>query len=230
LTQSKPSKFVLLFLVAVTIFGLALVPVLLVQPNLVADESHFRRPLVGATYIVVCIVGIVAVFYPGKCRMLFQKPNGSPDSMKVSASAVQFKGHHPDCEKFSANRITIKGSVFCAACSGLLIGAIAAIVVVVLFSLGFFDLDIGSLWVLAKGEVLMITGLAQIKMSGYVKMGVNALFVVGSSISLVAADLAAQSLLVDAYMLGLIVLMLWLRILLSEWNNNRICFACGRCV
>ncbi len=137
--QPEPSKFFLLFLVAVSVFGLALVPLLLLQPNLQGDPSPLRRPLVGAIYSVVCIVGIVAVFYPGKCRMMFQKPNVSPDSKKPSASTVQFKGHHPDCEKFSANRITIRGSVFCAACSGLLIGAITAMVGIVLFSLGFFD-------------------------------------------------------------------------------------------
>ena len=228
--QSEPSKFFLLFLVAVSIFGLALVPLLLLQPNLQAYLSPLRRPLVGAIYSVVCIVGIVAVFYPGKCRMMFQKPNVSPDSGKTSTSAVQLKGHHPDCEKFSANRITIGGSVFCAACSGLLIGAIAAMVVIVLFSLGFFVLGTGSLWVLVAGEVLMLVGLAQIKMRGYVKMAVNALFVVGSCISLVVADLAAQSLLVDAYVLGLIVFTLWLRILLSEWNNKKMCVECGRCV
>jgi hypothetical protein len=103
-------------------------------------------------------------------------------------------------------------------------------VVVVLFSLGFFNLFSGSLWVLAIGEVLMLVGLAQTKMSGYVKMAVNALFVVGSCISLVVADLASQSLLIDAYVLGLIVFMLWFRILLSELNNKRICLACGRCI
>jgi hypothetical protein len=80
------------------------------------------------------------------------------------------------------------------------------------------------------GEVFMLLGLAQIKMSGYIKMAMNALFVVGSSISLVVADLVEQSLVVDAYVLGLIVFMLWFRILLSEWNNKRICLGCGRCI
>ena len=61
-------------------------------------------------------------------------------------------------------------------------------------------------------------------------MAVNALFVVGSCIVLVAADLAARSFLVDAYVLGLIVFMLWFRILLSEWNNKKTCLMCGRCV
>ncbi len=228
--QSVPSRFFLLFLVAVSILGLALVPLLLLQPNLQADPTPLRRPLVSAIYSAVCIAGVVAVFYPGKCRMMFQKPTVSKESGKTSASAVQIRGHHPDCEKFGANRITIRGSVFCAACSGLLLGAVVAIVGIVLFSLGFFIFVTGSFWVLAAGEVLMLVGLGQIRLGGFVKLAVNALFVVGSFLCLVVADLAAQSFLVDAYVLGLIVFLLWFRILLSELNNKKTCVACGRCI
>ena len=223
-------KFLLPFLIAVSIFGLAIVPLLLIQPNLPVDISPFRQPLVSALYTVVCIMGIVAVFYPGKCRMAFQKSNVSKNSNKQFSSLMHIEGHHPDCEKFSDNRIIIGGSAFCAACAGLLIGAIAAIIVIVLFSIGFFNLETGGLWILADGEVLMLLGLTQIKMGGYAKIVVNALFVVGSCISLVVADLVGQSLLVDGYVLALIVFMLWLRILLSEWKNKQTCMACGRCV
>ena len=139
------------------------------------------------------------------------------------------KGHHPDCESFSANRIRIGGAVFCAACSGLLVGAVVSLVGVYCFRWATLFGN-WSLWILAAREVWMVIGLAQIKMRGYVKMAVNALFVVGSWISLVAADLAAQSLLVDVYVLGLIVFMLCFRILLSEWNNKKTCVACGRCI
>ena len=220
----------MLFLVAVCVFGLALVPLLLLQPNLQIFQSPFRRPFVSAIYSAVCIAGIVAVFYPGKCRMTFQKPNSSPKYSKPSASAVEFKGHHPDCREFSGNRITIMGAVSCAACSGLLIGAIFAMAGIVLFSLGFLNFGSRSLWVLAFGEVLMLVGLAQIKMHGYIKLMANALFVVGSSICLIVTDMVGQSLLIDAYALGIIVFMLWFRISLSEWNNKRTCLKCGRCV
>jgi hypothetical protein len=170
-------------------------------------------------------LGTIAVFYPNKCRLVFQKPNAE----KASASAMQFKGHHPDCEHFSANRVTIGRKAFCAACSGLLVGAVAALAGTALFSVGYFGFAAGSLWVLSGGEVLMVVGLAQIKMSGLIKVAANALFVVGSFFCLVAVDLAGQSLLVDAYMVGLIVYLLWFRILLSEWNNNRICQKCRLC-
>ncbi len=223
------SKFFPLFLLIVTVCGLALVPLLLLQPNLQPDPSPFRRPIVGAVFSVLCIVGVVAVFYPGKCRMIFKKPIVSSNSTE-SSSTVQFKGHHPNCEKFSGNRITLGGSVFCAACGGLLGGAIVALGGAVLFSLGFLTLDIGSLWILVVGETMILVGLAQIKMSGYVKIIVNALFVVGSLISLVVVDSVGQSILVDAYVLGLIVFMLLFRILLSEWNNKRTCVECGHCI
>jgi hypothetical protein len=162
--------------------------------------------------------------------MTFQKPNSSPGYSKPAASAVEFKGHHPDCKEFSGNRITVRVSVFCAACSGLLIGAIVAIVSIFLFSLGFLNLGLRNLWVLLFGEALMLIGLAQIKMNGYVKLTANALFVVGSSLCLIVTDIVGQSLLVDAYVLGMIVFMLWFRISLSEWNNKRTCMKCDRCV
>ncbi len=227
--HTGPSRFFLLFLVAVSVFGLAVIPLFLLQSNLQIDSSPFRRPLVSAFYALVCVLGVVAVFYPGKCRLMFQKPKGPPYSKNSSASEVQFRGHHPDCEKFASNRITIGSSVFCAACSGLLIGAVVAILGIVLFSLDFFYLETGGLWVLVAGEVLMVVGLVQIKLRGYVKMVANALFVVGSCISLIVADLVGQNLLIDSYVLGLIIFMLWVRILISESNNKKTCLACGKC-
>lgn len=220
----------MLFLITIAVFGLALVPLLILQPNLPADPTILRRPIVGSIYIVICVLGIVAVFYPNKCRMVFKKSTQSVNPDKVSALPLQLIGHHPNCEKFSANRIIIYGRIFCAACSGLLIGAIVAIVGIVLFSFGLFDRLSGPFWVLTVGEVLMLTGLAQVRLAGCLKMAVNVLFVIGSWVSLIAVDIVGQNLLIDTYMLGLIVYILWVRILLSEWNNKRICLTCGHCV
>ena len=75
----------------------------------------------------------------------------------------------------------------------------------------------------------MLLGLAQIKFAGYAKVLVNVIFVVGSFMTLVETDLLGGSILVDLYTLGLIVYMLWFRILLSEWNNERICQRCQLC-
>ena len=218
-----------MFLVVVAIFGVVLALLLILQVSLPVDSLSFRRPFIGALYSVVCVLGIVAVFYPSKCRLMFQKPKESSSFDNASSSSVQLSGHHPNCKNFSANRIVIRGRAFCAACSGLLIGAIASIIGILLLSLGLYGIEAGNIWIFAVGAVLMLVGLAQIKLGGYIKVAVNALFVIGSGISLIVADLVGQNLLLDAYVLGLIIYMLWLRILLSEWNNRRICMNCQLC-
>ena len=64
---------------------------------------------------------------------------------------------------------------------------------------------------------------------GYAKVILNVVFVVGSFVTLAGADVLGESLLIDVYVLGLIGFLLWLRILLSERNNRRICQACKLC-
>jgi hypothetical protein len=123
----------------------------------------------------------------------------------------------------------VRGRAICAACSGLLIGAVIALIGAA--SHFFFDLNLawGSVWLLALGEIWMLLGLAQIKFAGYAKVIVNVVFVVGSFVTLVEADGVGQNVLVDLYAIGLIAFILWLRILLSEWNNRRICQTCRSC-
>jgi hypothetical protein len=216
------------FLVAVSIVGLALVNVLVLQPSLELSSPSVRHGLVGSLYSVICVFGIAAVFYPAKCMGLFQKQ--SPLSQTGGASgSVRISGHHPDCQNFSGNRIRVNGREVCAACSGLLVGAIFALVGSALqFFIGLTIIST-NVWLLALGEICMVLGLVQIKFAGYAKIVVNVVFVVGSFVTLAGADVLGKSLLVDIYVLGLIGFLLWLRILLSEWNNRRICQMCQAC-
>jgi hypothetical protein len=216
------------FLVAVSIVGLALVLLLVLQPNPEHFQPSVRTSVVGSIYSLICLSGIAAVFYPAKCKGLFQKQNPLSQASGVSGS-VRIRGHHPDCQNFSGNRIRINGRELCAACSGLLVGAIIALVGSALqFFIGLTVVS-ASVWLLALGEIGMVLGLFQIKFAGYAKVVVNVVFVVGSFVALAGADVLGEGLLVDLYVLGLIGFLLWLRILLSEWNNRRICGSCQAC-
>jgi hypothetical protein len=217
------------FLLVVSIVGLALVIVLVQQPYTEHFQSSIRRSLAGSLYSVICLLGITAVFYPAKCKGLFQKQNPLSQTNGLSGS-VRISGHHPDCDNFAGNRIRINGREVCAACIGLLVGAIIA-----LFGASsqfFIGLNIvsPSVWLLVLGEIGMLLGLAQIKFSGYAKVIGNGVFVVGSFVTLAGADALGGSLLVDIYVLGLIGFLLWLRILLSERNNRRKCQKCQSCL
>jgi hypothetical protein len=226
--KGRVSTVTVAFLIAVSIVGLALVNVLVLQPNLERFQSSVRHGLVGGLYSAICVLGIAAVFYPAKCMGLFQKQNPLPQTSGLSGS-VRISGHHPDCQNFSGNRIRINGREVCAACSGLLVGAMIALVG---SSLQFFiglTIISANVWLLALGEAWMVLGLAQIKFAGYAKVIVNVVFVVGSFMTLVEADVLGENMLIDIYVLGLIGFLLWLRILLSERNNIRICQTCRLC-
>jgi hypothetical protein len=214
-------------LVAVALFGLALIPVLAIQPNLAQPTFSMRLPIVGGVYIVICMLGILAVFYPAKCKEVFQKSqNPMPQTEKAS---MQISGHHPNCDKYEPNRIKLQGRVFCAACSGLLAGGVIAVIGAAAYFFLGINFWVGGIWLLVLGEVMMVLGLIQIRFAGYVKVVANLVFVVGSLLVLVEADVLVGGILADLYVLGLITFMLWLRILLSEWNNKRTCMMCQSC-
>lgn len=227
--KGQVSTVLLAFLLAVSFVGLALIHILVLQPNLVHFQFSIQHGLVGAMYSAVCLLGVAAVFYPTKCMGMFQKTQNPLPQTNTPSSPVEIKGHHPDCQNYSGNRIRVGGRVFCAACSGLLVGAIIALIGTAFYFFAGLSLGGGSVWLIALGEIGMLLGLAQIKFAGYVKVLANVVFVVGSFVTLVEADVLGKSLLADMYVLGLVGFLLWLRILLSEWNNRRTCQMCKSC-
>jgi hypothetical protein len=232
--EAKTSiSFSLKLCISFSVLGLVILPFLLFQP--VKFEVDFQNGsfLVGLVYSSVCLLGMTAVFYPKKCQGTFafrendvlERSSGQP----TGRSEPRFEGHHPTCSKFEGNRIRIRGVVLCAACAGLLLGAIFVLIGTVFYF--FFEtvFPIADMKILLVGNAAMVLGLAQFVFRGSLKLLVNALFVVGSFVTLVAADLIGGSLFIDLYVLGLIVFLLLTRIMISEWNNKRICLNCARC-
>jgi len=232
--DSKGSfNFFLKFTFVVSIFGLVSIPMLLTQSGKYQIDFSFSKPLIGSLFAGIYIMGISAIFYPKKCEKTFIFENRSElrgqGDYTILSGGMRFRGHHPDCEKFSANRITIQKATLCSACTGLLVGAVGALVGTLFYFFAGFVPPLADPTVLLVGYAGMLLGLVQFKFGGYVKLMANALFVLGSFIILITADLLGKSFLIDLYVLGLIFFLLLARILISEWNNRRICFKCEGC-
>jgi hypothetical protein len=228
------TSFFLLFAVVVSIFGLATVTVLLLEPTVgyYGGNFEFTPTLVGSLYTATCLLGTFAVFFPKKCQrtFIFGKHSQSPSDQTFAPRKVQLNGHHPDCSKFSANRIKIRNTVLCAACSGLLVGAAIALAGAASYFFFGYDFLRSDPWILVVSNAGLLMGLFQFRFAGFAKLAVNTLFVVCSLVTLVVADLLGKSLIIDLYVWGLIIFMLTTRILLSEWNNKRTCSKCKQCV
>lgn len=219
----------MILFVVIAIGGLTLIPPVILLHSATDYQIPMRHQIVGSLFSLICVLGILAAFYPVKCRRMFKKAQNPLPPTNGQTRIIKTKGHHPECDKYAANRIKIGTFTICAACSGLLVGALIALTGTVAYF--FMGVNIGenSFWLLIIGEALMLLGLAQIKFSGYIKSIVNMLFVVGSFFALFEVDFLGKSFVVDLYMLGLIAFMLWLRILLSEWQNKRTCRECRLC-
>jgi hypothetical protein len=153
----------------------------------------------------------------------------SSGDQSVALKLLRFVGHHPGCSKFSMNRIEIRKTVLCAACSGLLVGAVVALVGASFYFFVGYTFLWSNPWLLVVSNAGMLLGLFQFKFAGYIKLAVNALFVFCSFVTMVMADLIGKSLVIDLYALGLIVFLLAARIRLSEFYNRNTCRQCKQC-
>lgn len=230
--QGINPNFILIFAVSVSLFGLFTTLMLTLYPPTIQEAFLWRKPLIGSIFTLICMSGIVAVFFPRKCSQAFDLPKTEkpaisntedPDSHKIS---ITLKGHHPDCGKYSAHVIHVNNHAFCAACTGLLLGALVSIAGTILYF--FVGRDIGQTGfpIVLFGGVGVVLGFIQFKFKGYARLVPNALFVFAAFLTLVGIDTLAKNTFIDLYVVFLIVFWLWTRILISQWNNWRICHTC----
>lgn len=139
-------------------------------------------------------------------------------------------GHHPNCGRFSTHVVKVNEHVVCAACGGLLLGTFIALFTSVPYFLDVWRFELPSFYAVVIGEVLVVMGFFQLKSKGLVRLTLNMLLVSGACVVLIEIDMLAESLFIDLYLVGLIAVWIWTRILLSEWDHSRTCRLCAsRC-
>jgi hypothetical protein len=200
-------------------------------PPIVSGDFSWRKPVIGSFLVVICALGVLAVFSPSQCGKILnlKKRKGDSGSVQLSShgNSDVLQGHHPTCGKYRAHTIQINGKTVCAACNGLLFGGLLAMV----GASAYFFVD----WTIAEHASLMILlgvvgvgfGLFQFKFKSFVRLSVNTVFVLGALLVLVGVDSLVHSLFFDLFVVCLIVFWLFTRIRLSQWDHERICSGCG---
>ena len=224
-------NFILPFAIGVSLFGLFTTLILAMYPPAVQENFFWRKPLTGLLFTLICVFGIVAVFFPKKCSEIYlhqtEKPTISetenPDFHEIS---INFKGHHPDCGRFSAHVAHIDGHVFCVACTGLLLGALIALTGTALYFFVEWNIVEVGLSTVLVGQIGILLGFVQFKFKGYARLTLNVFFVFACLLTLVGIDKLAESIFINLYMIALITFWLLTRILISQRDHWRICHTC----
>ena len=228
-TRANPS-LTLEFMIACSLFGTLVTLLMVVYPHTTVQDYFLRKPIVGSVFLLICAWGSLTAVSPRKCSIahetqMSRQLMNSP--AKTGSPASSSKGHHPDCGKFSAHVIRFRGTSYCAACTGLFAGGIIAMIVTSLYFFLGFNVGPSGFPAALIGLLGLTSGLIQFKLRSWARSAANLLFVLGSSLMLIGVDQLVGSVLIDTYIIGLIILWILTRIMISQWDHQRICLSCG---
>jgi hypothetical protein len=185
------------------------------------------RLLLGGVLAACCLFGVARSVRPGAFKIL---------EVRRSASTVRTNGcrprvgHHPDCERFAAHRVTIGGTARCAGCIGLAIGSVMGLGLAAAYLIGAASISADlAKWMLVLGIVMVTIAVIETawpRRSGGMHVVTNLLMPIG----FVATTIAATELSASVYvgLMAVLFSFLWLdtRIVASKTVHARTCSLC----
>lgn len=223
----------LTYLIGLSFFGLFIAGMISIYPPMTHESFVWRKPFIGSVFSLICVLGILAVFFPKQCSGQLdvlasgKRERSTLDKFPSHGTSPTMKGHHPDCEGFSAHVFHIGNRTFCTACTGLLLGGLAALAGTALYFFGEWHIISNSLLLVWIGVAGVGLGLFQFKVKvTAIRLSLNTFFVLGTFLILVGADELAQNAFADMFLVLLAIFWLFTRIMLSQWDHRRICYTC----
>jgi hypothetical protein len=239
MTNRRPSSQLSVIYLILSLLGLVLLPPMLLNPPPPIVVIPCQTQFIGFAFMVICILGIIAGISPSHCSLTRKRKNQiqkeiAKQTDSAQTQGIRKKGHHPTCDHYSGHVITFKGSYYCAGCSGLVTGAIIAIIGTILFNFLSFPIVYpeATFWL---GFIFVTIGLLQhplyqlLKLNrGIIRFTINILFVVGSFLLLASLTQVTNSLILAIYLLMLILYWIFSRIVMSRQSHYLICSRCNR--
>ena len=219
------------YLTFIALFGLFLIVLLTFFPPSTTENIPWRKILIGSIFSTICFFGCLVVFSPKLCTKSFniKKKNkrSKLDQLFFHSKSSFMQGHHSSCGKFTAHTFQIQGRIFCAACVGLLIGGLLALVGSFLYFFFSWDFTENSFVLVLMSIFGVGFGFLQLKFRSLIRLSLNIVFVLGTFFILVGIDKIVHSLLIDLFVVSLILFWLYARISLSHWDHENICSNCN---
>jgi len=240
--RKQAGKRFLYFLVLVSLFSFFIIALITLFPPEIEDNFQWRKQSTGLVFIFICVLGMISVFFPRQCSVIFHEDEktassdvsvremeGFQKSSKI-LGVVLTHGHHPECRGFHHHEFRVGKKTCCNACMGLFFGAVVASFGA--FSYFFFEWPVGT-----DASVLGVSGIAGVTLClmhytffethlGLIRFSLNAFFIFGMFLILAGIDSEVQSPTLNFFLVGLFLFWLFARILLSKNKHKEICQAC----
>lgn len=222
-----------IFLILVSFFGLFfLITMYLWYPSL-KTHNFFLESIILIIFMVICMGGMLAAIHPSTCKGLMKFQNNVHE--KTQDNGIRFEGHHPDCDHFQDHTFHIRGKKYCPGCTGLFIGAVIAVVGILLYFIeGLPFKDLPSLY----GEIFFLVGvlivflalfmIVFLNMEKKLKFISNMALVLGSFLILMGMVGVKENLIMELYFILLVIFWIITRISVSESFHESICRDCQK--
>jgi len=224
----RPTKEVYLsFLFAFIAIVFVLLMILLVSdPTTVISLND--KLMVSALFIASCCVGISLALYPGCLR---RRSYPKQTTVAQEPPIRSFSGHHPDCEKFQAHRLTIGKKTWCSGCLGLLVGSVISIFFMILYAIsspGFSRLLYEAFLLIGLVLIVVIFFETIVKnRNSTVHVLFNILLILGFFfITMGVSELTGKG-LYGVFTVLLCTVWLNTRVTLSTWRHRSTCSCCN---
>ena len=221
-----------------SLLGLGFIPLILFSGRTSPSMSAQQSQLVWLAFTAICIAGTIAGVRPSGCSRSSKtnatghdRTEGSGETMNGTRVVLR-EGHHYSCGAYSGHVVSVRKRVYCAGCTGLVIGGLTAGAGSLLHLVIGPPLGIGivSFWF---GFVGVAIGLLQhpvyraLKVQdGFARIVVNIAFVDGAFLILLGADQLAGSFPLDVYIIMMVLLWISTRVTTSRSEHSRICSEC----
>ncbi|MCW4014925.1 MAG: hypothetical protein NWF06_00995 [Candidatus Bathyarchaeota archaeon] len=228
MVQQHTIRWDIKYKILVSITGLLVIVALTVFPPTVTGDFSWRKTVIGLVFSIFCSSGVLAVFSPSNCGKIIEgkKQSVISDSSSAPKEAVVLLGHHPTCGKFFAHTFQIGNKTFCAACIGLLLGGLLALVGTVGYFFCNWNITGHSVTIVLLGVFGIVFGLFQFKFNKVFRLFANTVFVLGALLILIGIDELIHSLFFDLFVVSVIAFWLFTRISLSQVDHELICSGC----
>ncbi len=207
--------------VTVSLIGVLIILIIVLKPLPMSNGFPFMKTLIGVIFNAVCLTGVFAALFPKKCSKLLFKEEGNAESPQRKV-----KGHHPDCEAFSTHVVRIRGHTLCAACTGLLIGGISAMLFSTAYFSGFLSLGEAVSQLILIGVLGVVLVFLGQMVKGFTRLLLNMFFPIGSMLILIGVDKLFENVFLDIFLNALIVFWILTRITVSSWSHSKTCSKC----
>lgn len=240
--QTSNSKYNIIYMLTIsflTIFFTLSIP-FIYHPT--PHSIPLRIPLIGSIFIMICSLGVLAIFTPKECSNIIygkkriesnldaEKQHPYKDTFRIFKFKVTH-GHHPQCQKFSEHEFHIGKRTFCAGCTGLLAGTIVSLTCSIGYFFNGWSLQNHNILLIDLGIICVTNGLLQFHLfrmrRNYHRAISNTFFILGMFLILIGIDSIIQSFQIDLFLIFMFIFWMAIRILLSRYNHDKICNTCG---